>query len=183
MSYILTLSGSNSATSINTDFLRFIQSCIKTTETKELDLRTLSIPMYSIDLENSRGIPVDVQIIKNKISESAGLVLSVNEHNGSVSVFFKNILDWLSRADRNFLERKKILLLSTSPGARGASAALEYTKSTLPRFGGVITESFSFPSFYDNFDIATKTIKDPLLEMGIKEVVASYLQQLETDGV
>lgn len=181
MSYILTLSGSNSSTSINTEFLRYIKGHISTIETKELDLLTLNIPMYSIDIENARGIPVDIQIIKNKISEATGLIISVNEHNGSVSAFFKNILDWLSRADRNFLENTKILLLSTSPGARGASSALEYVKNTLPRFGGTITESFSFPSFYDNFNQSTASITDSLVEMGIKEVLASYLQQLDTE--
>lgn len=178
MSYILCFSGSNSSTSINNTFIDYIQSSIATIDTKKIDLRTLEIPMYNIDMENSQGIPVDIQVLKNKISEASGIIVSVNEHNGSVSAFFKNILDWLSRADRNYLKHKKILLLSTSPGGRGASSALEYAKSTLPRFGGIIVESFSFPSFYDNFDVTTKKVKDQVLEIGIKEVIASYLQHL-----
>lgn len=179
MSHLLVISGSNSRQSINTAFLRYISSQIYATETKIFDLTTLEIPMYGIDLENERGIPIDIQILKNKIAEASGLVISVNEHNGTVSAFFKNIIDWLSRADRNFLAGKKILLLSTSPGARGASSALEYTKGTLPRFGGQVVEYFSFPSFYDHFDQEKLAIKDDLTSMGVSEVIASFLQQLE----
>ena len=38
---------------------------------------------------------------------------------------------------------------------------------------------FSFPSFQSNFDTASKTITNPTLKMGVDEVIASFLQQLE----
>ncbi|WP_299215623.1 NAD(P)H-dependent oxidoreductase, partial [uncultured Dokdonia sp.] len=117
--------------------------------------------------------------VSNIKIEKNELILSVNEHNGTVSAFFKNILDWLSRVDRNFLSDTKILLMSTSPGARGAKMALEYTKEVLPRFGGTVVESFSFPSFQDNFDTESNTIKDATLAMGVDEVIASFLQEVK----
>ena len=152
---------------------------IHTRPAARLSLLDYDIPLYNLDLEQERGIPIDIQIIKNKIASSSGIIIGVNEHNGMISAYFKNIIDWLSRADRSFLANKKMLLVSTSPGARGASSALAYMKSTAPRFGGVVAESFSFPSFQENFDVNNLSITNAAMELGISQVLASFLQQLD----
>lgn len=180
MKKIIAFAGSNSTVSINAQLIDYVTQQIETADTKIIQLTDYNIPMYNIDTENSSGIPVDVQLFKNELSKADALVISVNEHNGSLSAYFKNILDWLSRADRNFLDGKKILLMSTSPGARGASSALEYAKNSFPRYGGLVVESFSFPSFYENYDSESKTIKNPTLQLGIREVIASFLQEVES---
>ncbi|MFC4634320.1 NADPH-dependent FMN reductase [Dokdonia ponticola] len=179
MKKIIAFAGSNSKNSINADLITHVATQITSASVSVIDLKVLEIPMYSIDIETEQGFPVDATILKNKILESEGVILSVNEHNGSVSAFFKNILDWLSRVDRNFLSDKKILLMSTSPGARGGKTALEFAKEVLPRFGGTVVESFSFPSFQDNFDTSTHTITNPALAIGVGEVIASFLQEIE----
>lgn len=179
MKKIIAFAGSNSKTSINAQLIACVANQITSASVSVINLTDFEIPMYSIDIENEEGFPVDVTVLKNKILESDGIILSVNEHNGTVSAFFKNIFDWLSRVDRNFLSDKKILLMSTSPGARGAKMALEYTKEVLPRFGGTVVESFSFPSFQDNFDTESNTIKDGTLAMGVDEVIASFLQEVD----
>ncbi|MGY5847771.1 NADPH-dependent FMN reductase [Salegentibacter sp. HM20] len=177
MKKILAFAGSNSSTSINAQLLDHITGRIQGHEIKILKLTDYELPLYSADLEKERGIPVNVTIIKNLISEHDALVVAVNEHNSTVSAFFKNILDWLSRADRNFLADKKILLISTSPGRRGAASALEYTKNILPRFGGEVIQSFSLPSFRDNFQDGK--IQNEVLELGIEDVLTSFSQQLD----
>lgn len=116
--------------------------------------------------------------LNQEISEADALIISVNEHNGSFGAFFKNIIDWLSRLDRNFLEGKKILLMSTSPGKRGGLTALEYAKSIFPRFGGEIIESFSFPSFYDNFSVESETVIDETLSLGLKQVISTFAHEI-----
>lgn len=68
--------------------------------------------------------------------------------------------------------------MSTSPGQRGGLTALEYAKGVFPRFGGEITESFSFPSFHANFSIEEKTIKDETLLLGLKEVLSTFAHQI-----
>lgn len=179
MKRIIAFAGSNSRDSINHLLVSAIAEQIVAAETRVIKLTDFSIPMYSIDTENESGIPIDVQLLRNEIEKSQGIIISVNEHNGTVSAFFKNIMDWLSRADRNFLERKKLLVISTSPGARGAKSALEYTKTTLPRFGADVVESFGFPSFQENFDQSTRTITNPTLQLGINEVVAAFIQEVQ----
>ncbi len=177
MKKILAFAGSNSSTSINHQFITHLANRINGHDIKIIRLMDYEIPMFSVDKQNSNGFPLDIQVIKNLIAEHDALMISVNEHNGAVSSFFKNILDWLSRLERNFLADKKILLVSTSPGARGAASSLEYCKGILPRFGGQIVDSFSFPSFNDNFK--DDTIQNEVLNMGIEDVLTTFAHEIE----
>jgi len=177
MKKILAFAGSKSSTSINQQFITHIANRINGHEIKIIKLLDYDIPMFSVDKQNNNGFPVDIQVLKNLIDEHDALMISVNEHNGTISAFFKNILDWLSRLDRNFLANKKILLVSTSPGARGAASSLEYTKGILPRFGGQIIDSFSFPSFNDNFE--NDIVQNEVLNMGIEDVLTTFAHEIE----
>ncbi|CAN5228135.1 hypothetical protein BH23BAC2_BH23BAC2_07250 [soil metagenome] len=177
MKKILAFAGSNSSTSINHTFITHIANRINGHEVKIIKLRDFEIPMYSIDYEKDRGFPSDIKVLKNLIDEHDALVICVNEHNNNVSAFFKNILDWLSRIDRNFLTGKPILLMSTSPGVRGGAASLEYSKNIFPRFGGKVIQSFSFPSFGENFD--NDSIQNEVLEMGIEDVLTTFAHEIE----
>lgn len=177
MKKILAFTGSNSSTSINLQLLNHITGRIQGHEIKTINLKDYELPVYCADIEKERGIPLNASIIKNQISQHDGLVITVNEHNRNVSAFFKNVIDWLSRLDRNFLTGKKILLMSTSPGARGGAAALEYCKTIFPRFGGQVVQSFSLPSFRDNFQDGK--ILNEVLELGIEDVLTSFSQDVE----
>lgn len=177
MKKILAFTGSNSSTSINQQLLDNVVSRIGNHEIKQVKLTEYPLPIYSIDIENEKGMPVNATIIKNLIEESDALVIAVNEHNGGPSAFFKNIIDWLSRVNKDFLEGKKILLISTSPGKRGAKSSLEYTKDIFGRFGGEVIESFSLPSFKDNFENGQVT--NEVLDMGIEDVVTTFAHQIE----
>lgn len=177
MKKILAFAGSNSSTSINHRFVSHVAKRISSHDVKVIRLKDYEFPVYSIDHEKDKGFPVNVKVMQNLISENDALIISVNEHNGNVSAFFKNFLDWMSRIDRNFLSEKKILLMSTSPGVRGAASALDYTKGILPRFGGNVIESFSFPSFNDNFE--NEQVQNELLEMGIEDVLTTFAHEIE----
>ena len=135
--------------------------------------------MFGEDLENEKGYSVELRMLYNKIKEADALVISVNEHNSTVSAYFKNTIDWLSRLDRNFLKDKKVLLMSTSNGKRGAASALEYTKNVLPRFGATIIESFSFPSYSENFSEETNSISNEVLLLGFTDVLQNFVHQIE----
>ncbi|MDR5590697.1 NAD(P)H-dependent oxidoreductase [Christiangramia sp. SM2212] len=178
MKKILAFAGSNSSTSINQQLLDHIVGRIQGHQIKELRLTDYPLPIYSQDIEKNEGIPLNSTIIKNLIMESDALVVAVNEHNGGPSAFFKNIIDWLSRANRNFLEGKMILLVSTSPGKRGAKSSLEYVKNIFGRFGGQVIESFSLPSFKDNFQDGRLT--NEVLDMGIEDVLTTFAHQIES---
>lgn len=134
--------------------------------------------MYSI-VKEKEGIPENVKVLYKLILDHDALIISVNEYNANVSGFFKNILDWLSRVERKFLQDKKILLMSTSPGKRGGASALEYCKSQFPRFGGEVVESFSLPQFYENFDSEKGSISNEVFELGVIEVLTAFSQEIK----
>ena len=73
------------------------------------------------------------------------------EHNGSYTVAFKNIFDWSSRLESTVFRDKPLLLMATSPGARGGQSVLKAGSERFSLMGAKELISFSFPSFYDNF--------------------------------
>jgi NAD(P)H-dependent FMN reductase len=178
MKKILAFAGSNSSTSINQELVDYTVSLLQNHQVKQIRLESYSLPIYSEDIEKKEGFSVDLMMLKNEIKEADALLISVNEHNGTVSAFFKNYLDWLSRIEYKFLANKKILLMSTSPGKRGGASALEYTKSVLPRFDGEVVESFSFPSFSENYSVENKTITNEVLRLGFHDVVQNFAHQI-----
>ncbi|MGA8853173.1 MAG: NADPH-dependent FMN reductase [Christiangramia sp.] len=178
MQKVLAFAGSNSSTSINQQLLDHVVGRIQGHEIKEIKLTDYPLPIYSADLEKNEGFPINATIIKNLIADSDALVVAVNEHNGGPSAFFKNIIDWLSRVNKNFLAGKKILLISTSPGQRGAKSSLEYARNIFGRFGGEVIESFSLPSFKDNFQDGKVT--NEVLDMGIDDVLTTFAHQIQS---
>ena len=105
----------------------------------------------------------------NAIIESAdGFIISLAEHNGAYSTAFKNAFDWLSRINGKVWRDKPMLLLSTSPGARGGETALNIALGRFPYMGGNIIGSMPFPSFFDNFkenEITNQELKGNLLKL------------------
>jgi len=146
---IIALAGSNSSKSINHQLVSYAASQIDNSEV--IRLTDYDIPMYSIDIEEEKAIPKGVKDLSEKLAEADAFIFSIAEHNGNISAFFKNVIDWLSRSNRKYLADKKIVLLSTSPGKGGAASALKITQNTLVHFGAEIVATLSIGSFYDNF--------------------------------
>lgn len=179
MKKILAFAGSNSSTSINVKLLNYVVQKITYHKVKILDLTAHEVPIYSADIEKTKGMPIQSQVLKNIIQEHDALIIAVNEHNSAPSVFFKNHMDWLSRIDHQFLLGKKVLLMSTSPGKRGAKTSLEFTRDIiLPRFGAEIVESFSLPSFGENFDEVSQQLTNEVYSLGLSDVITNFEQNL-----
>lgn len=179
MKKILAFTGSNSSTSINAKLLNYVVEQITYHQVKLIDLRAHEVPIYSADIEREKGMPIQSKVLKNLIDEHDALLIAVNEHNSAPSAFFKNHIDWLSRIDNQFLMGKKILLMSTSPGKRGAKTSLAFVKDVLfPRFGGNVIESFSLPSFAENFDEVSKTLTNEIYALGLSDVITNFEQNL-----
>ena len=179
MKKILAFAGSNSSTSINHQLVEFAASQITAHEVKVIRLTDYPLELFSEDVEREKGYSVELRLLKNEIADADALLISANEHNRAPSAFFKNILDWLSRLEYKFLKDKKILLMSTSNGKLGASSSLAILKTILPRFDGEVVESFSFPSFEDNFSVEDQKITDELLALGFKDVLENFQQQID----
>ncbi len=178
MAKIIALAGSNSSTSVNYQLVKHTVGLIEGHEIQLLNMANFPFPMFSIDLEKKKGYSNSLNELRDDIRNANGLVLSVNEHNGNPSAYFKNVLDWLSRIDLSFLAETKILLMSASPGKRGGIGALGVVEKMLPRFGGEIIATFSLPAFFDAFE-AGKGIKEAELAEAHKSAVDAFLSQLD----
>lgn len=151
MKRIVALAGSNSRESINKKLVHYTCKIISDVDVVHIDLNDFELPIYGVDFESEHGIPSLVYEI-NEIFEGAdGFVISLAEHNGSYSAVFKNIIDWLSRVKMEFWNKKPMLLMATSPGGRGGATVLQTAQSSFPFMGATIVESFTLPSFYQNF--------------------------------
>lgn len=156
---MLVLVGSNSSTSINKQLTLGVLKQLNVTY-DYLDLKSLDIPMFSEDLEREIKSPDSINSILEQINSANSIFFVTNEHNGSMSAFLKNILDWLSRVNRKFLEGKKVFVLSTSNGKRGGLGANEMLQRLVKSFGCEIYEAVYFPSFSENFDIESQKVKN-----------------------
>ena len=177
MASILALAGSNSSTSVNFKLVKYTTSLISDHDVELLNMASITFPMYSEDREKQLGFPEALEKIKEKIKKADALIISVNEHNSGPSAYFKNVMDWLSRADSNYLENTQVFLMSTSPGKRGAISAKEYVLSSLPRVGGTVVATFSLPSFYTNFN-EEKGILNTELSQAHTKALESFISEL-----
>ncbi|MCT4629628.1 NADPH-dependent FMN reductase [Winogradskyella sp.] len=151
MNKVIAFGGSNSKNSINKQLAVYAANQLTNTEVEVLDLNDFELPMYGIDYEMEYGIPENAQLFLDKIKSSNGIVLSLAEHNGAYASAFKNLFDWMSRIDGKLWSDIPMLLMATSPGARGGATVLEVAKGRFPYMGGNIVAEFSLPSFSENF--------------------------------
>jgi len=181
MKKIIAFAGSNSSTSINHKLVSFVASKLEDHDVIVIRLTDYPLPIFGEDIEKEQGYPSNLELLLTELKQADAYVISVNEHNGTVSAFFKNVMDWLSRLEYKFLAEKKILLLSASPGKRGALSAFEYTKGVLPRYDGTVVAGVNFPSFQENFSDENQEINDPDLKKKVMDAISTFLEALEGD--
>lgn len=171
---ILAFGASNYSQSINQKLALYIASQFKNSEVETLDLNDYEMPIYSIDREIETGIPSIANDFTRKIDNADLVIISLAEYNGTYSVAFKNIFDWISRIpNRKAFNNKKIFLAATSPGKRGASTVLESAKIVFPFQGGDIVADYSLPFFDRNF-----IEKEGILDEAKKEELAEKVAQV-----
>lgn len=151
MKKIIAFGASSSKNSINKQLAIYAASLFENASVEVLDLNDYDMPVFSVDREKEDGIHPLAQRFYDRIGAADCIVISFAEHNGSYSAAFKNIFDWASRINAKTFQQKPMLLLATSPGARGGSSVLDIATKRFPFQGGDVKGSFSLPSFHENF--------------------------------
>jgi len=168
MKNIIIIGASNSKQSINKVLAEYTGDLLKNVELTKVDLNDYAMPIFSVDVESENGFPKGAKDLNEVIESADGFVISFAEHNGAYSAAFKNAFDWLSRIEGKVWRDKPMLLLATSPGARGGQSVLDLAVGRFPYMGGNIIGNLSFPSFYDNFkegEIVNENLKSNLLKL------------------
>ncbi len=151
MKKILTIAGSNSKKSINKQLVNYVATHLENIEQIPIDLNDYEMPLFGVDIEAEKGFPENAIKLNEIFNQADGFIVSLAEHNGSYTVAFKNVLDWLSRVNNKVWRNKPMLLLATSPGARGGITVLSLAKTYFPYLDATIIADYALPSFYDNF--------------------------------
>ena len=171
---IIACAGSNSQHSINKKLATYAAGLFDNAEVEVLDLNDFEMPLYSVDIEVEIGQHTLAKAFLAKISTADIVVMSLAENNGNYSVAFKNVFDWCSRIGAKVFQDKPMLLMATSPGARGGATVLEIAKNALPRYGADVKATFSLPSFDDNFDVVKERISNEELDKHLKEIIKDF---------
>ena len=173
MKNIIAFSGSNSSTSINQKLINIVAKYISEANVEVISLIDYPAPMYGIDEEQNNGFPESMVILQKKLAAADGYIISTPEHNGSMPAVYKNTTDWLSRIGEKIYNDKPTVFLSTSPGPRGASSALDHLVAISPFRGAKVIGGHSVGSFGD------KVEDDVLINEEDKNAIQSLLKQLE----
>ena len=176
MKEIIAFAGSNSKNSINKQLAIYASSLVEDVGVTILDLNDFDLPIFGVDLEAEIGQPENAHKFLNYIKSSDGIVISLAENNGAYSAVFKNLFDWMSRIEKNTFFGKPMLLMATSPGARGGQSVLEIAKSRFPRHDANIVADFSLPLFKTNF--SDGKIVDSNLDKELKDKVKLFKSAL-----
>jgi len=178
---VLAFGASNSITSINKKLASHVAYSFTSSDIELIDLNDFEVPFFSVDKESAAGIPDLIKDFVAKITWADLVVISLAEHNGAYTAAFKNIMDWSSRLKGKFFGDKAILLLSTSPGARGGKSVMDAALVRFPIHGAQILGHFSLPEFYKNFD-EERGIIDPELSVVLGDVLTSVKSQITEIG-
>ena len=179
MKKILAFTGSNSVNSLNHKLLKYASLLIKNYEVTVIDLNDYDVPMYSFQLQKENGFPEKIVKLTNLIQEYDAFIIAVPEHNGMMPAFFKNIMDWISRLERQVFNGKPVLLLSTSPGKSGGKRGLKILELFIGYFAGNVAGTFGLPMFNDNFDTGNNQIKDETKRNELIELLKTFDNNIE----
>ncbi|UBM58918.1 NAD(P)H-dependent oxidoreductase [Marinilongibacter aquaticus] len=177
---ILAFAGSSSKHSINKKLVTYVSGLFKGHDVNLIDLNDFEMPIFSVDKEAEQGIPKEAYAFSRHIAQADLILMSMAEHNGAYSAAFKNIFDWVSRIPNvKVFQEKPIFLMATSTGARGGASVLKIAEARFPRNGGQVIETFSLPTFEENFD-ESKGLTNGLIQNELNDKIEAVLSCLST---
>ncbi len=170
MTNIIGIAGSLRAASYNAALLRTAATLMPAGATLEI-ASIKGIPLYDGDVEANEGIPAAVQLLKDKIAASDGVLLVTPEYNNSMPGVLKNAIDWLTRPAGDIPKvfgQRPIAVIGASPGGFGTILAQDAwlpvlrTLGTRPWFGGRLMVSRAGGVFNDAGEMVDEKMKAQL---------------------
>lgn len=176
MKKIIAFAGSNSSKSINHELILAVSKLTSNIVIEIISLRDYEAPLFGADALDADGVPNSMLELNEKMQSADGFLISIAEHNGSMTAVLKNTFDWLSMKEPKFLLNKPTVFISTSPGPRGAASALKHIVEIMPYRGADIIGSHSVGSFSE------KVANGEFRHKEDKEIIEKLLSEL-TDNL
>lgn len=149
-------------------------------DTRFIDLQEYNLPFCDGSNTEAERNP-SVGVMRKKVKQADGILLSTPEYHGSFSGVLKNALDLMGFAE---FEGKMIGLLSVSGGALGGLNGLSSLRAigrTLHAW--VIPDEVSIPRAYKEFDnkgnVTNSALKEKIMEVGRQVARFAYLHTSE----
>ncbi len=102
------------------------------------------LPIFNQDAESVPTIIKACRDLYSSFNSSSGFIVASPEHNGQVSAFLKNTMDWISRLQHTqpslgnpFLD-KPVLLCGASTGSSGGILAIQSAKALFSHLGCLV---------------------------------------------
>jgi chromate reductase, NAD(P)H dehydrogenase (quinone) len=178
MKQILAFSGSNGSKSINQKLVVLAANMLQGYDVHIISLRDYPAPLYSMDIEKNEGFPKKMQELNDLFHTCDAFLISLPEHNGSVTPVLKNTVDWISRIEMPVFKDKPVCLLSASPGIRGGAHNLQHISGLMPFWGGRVMSVYSLGSFMEKWDKQKSDISDPREKEKLQKAVRSFERSL-----
>jgi NAD(P)H-dependent FMN reductase len=171
---------SSRSDSINKKLIHVAEHILKlaghTLETRSL--QQFNAPLYNMDLQTASGLPKEVQSFIEMMSRADGIVMSVPEFNYSIPGGFKNLIDWVSRANPMPFRGRCIQLLSASPALAGGVRGLWATRIPLEGCGAYVApDMFSLASAYEAF-ADDYSLKNKQLQQLLESMLSDFVRMV-----
>ncbi|WOO87998.1 NADPH-dependent FMN reductase [Mollicutes bacterium LVI A0039] len=139
-----TIIASNSQTSINEKVAKQVNERI---DLNIIEINKEEIPMYSPEVE-AMGFPLEIQKIYDLLKDESKLIIFTPEYNGYTTPYFKNIFDWLSRINHDFLKGVEVKIITVTPGKMGGASVRKILSESLPFFGAINIETYGVTNYF-----------------------------------
>ncbi len=116
MTTLLGICGALRVESTNRKLMREAARLFAPDKFVEADLR---LPLFDEDIQNTLGIPADVQKLADQIAAADAIVISTPEYNKALPGVLKNALDWVSRTKGGPWRDKPVAIISAADGRAG----------------------------------------------------------------
>ena len=156
MTYLLGLSGSLRADSTNTKLMHAAAVSFG----GDLHVGNLRLPLYDGDLEDTEGIPLEVQVLSDQIASARAVIISTPEYNKSISGVLKNALDWVSRTKGAPWSGKPVAIVSATAGRSGGERTQTALRACMMPFRPLVLQGpeMLLATSYEQFDADGKLV-------------------------
>ena len=115
---LLGISGSLRKESYNTKLLHM---AVEMFGPCDFTFANIRFPLFDNDLQQSEGIPAEVQTLSDQIAEADAVIIASPEYNQSLPGGLKNALDWVSRTEGSPWKHKPMALVNAAAGRTGGA--------------------------------------------------------------
>lgn len=108
-------------------------------ENETINLMSLKLPLYDMDVEINEGIPKKIAPLMQKMDMATSYIVVAPTYNGSIPPVLSNTVAWISRSTPDFrvLFNEKVILLCSHSNS-DCNGALRAMRQQFMKLGSII---------------------------------------------